>query len=185
MVLFGLITLTHGFVSSYPGLLAARFFLGLAESGVFPGCSYLLTMWYKPGESLRRFGIFFNSVTLAGAFGSLLATAIDLMQGIQGKQGWQWIFILEGLLTMVVGCAAFFIVPDFPENAKWLDESGRALAVERLREDEVIDGGERSVGQGMKKYFADYKSYLMALLYFGKPFPLNPFLDGFLETCVD
>ena len=84
----------------------------MAEAGVFPGqyikpmrtiradcalgCFYLLSMWYTREEALRRFAIFFNSVTLAGAFGGLLASGIENMNGIRGYAGWRWIFILEG-----------------------------------------------------------------------------------------
>ncbi len=119
-------------MQSYSGLLAARFFLGVAEAGVFPGCFYLLSMWYRREEALRRFAIFFNSVTLAGAFGSLLASAIENMDGIQGHSGWRWIFILEGLLTMVVGILTAFLLIDFPEDAAWLTPEERQYRHERL-----------------------------------------------------
>ena len=80
---------TFVIVHNYSGLLAARFFLGVAEAGVFPGCFYLLSMWYKREEALRSFAVFFNSVTLAGAFGSLLASGIENMDGVQGHAGWR------------------------------------------------------------------------------------------------
>jgi len=71
--------------------LATRFFLGLAETGMFPGCFYLISMWYKRSEAQRRYSFFFGSTTLAGAFGGLLASAIGKMQGLQGYSGWRWI----------------------------------------------------------------------------------------------
>lgn len=160
-------------VQNYSGLLAARFFLGVAEAGVFPGCFYLLSMWYKREEALRRFAIFFNSVTLAGAFGSLLASAIQNMNGIQGHSGWRWIFILEGLLTMVLAILTYFVLMDFPEDARWLAPEERAFMRARLLIDDEEKPQPISTISGLRSFFSDYKAYLGALLFFGTPaFPL-------------
>jgi len=91
MFFFGLISIFQGLVQGYSGLLATRFFLGVAETGMFPGCFYLISMWYKRSEAQRRYSFFFGSTTLAGAFGGLLASAIGKMQGLQGYSGWRWI----------------------------------------------------------------------------------------------
>ena len=169
--------LTDSTVQNYSGLLAARFFLGVAEAGVFPGCFYLLSMWYRREEALRRFAIFFNSVTLAGAFGSLLASAIENMDGIQDHSGWRWIFILEGLLTMVVGILTAFLLIDFPEDAAWLTPEERQYMHARLLVEEEERSTRTSTASGLVLFFSDYKAYLGALLYFGAssllsvPFP--------------
>lgn len=137
---FGTVTTLQGIVQGYSGLLATRFFLGVFEAGMFPGCFYLIGMWYKRTEAQRRFTFFFSSTTLAGAFGGLLAAAIGKMDGVGNVAGWRWVgestlrpglycdekadlivlqvFILEGLLTVVVSWAFFFLLPDFPEDAK-------------------------------------------------------------------
>lgn len=73
---FGLVTTLQGVTKSYGGILACRFFLGVFESGMFPGCFYLLSMWYKRAEAQKRYSLFFSSTSLAGAFGGLLASAI-------------------------------------------------------------------------------------------------------------
>lgn len=95
MFLFGFVTIMQGLVKNYSGLLATRFFLGLAETGMFPGSFYLIGMWYKRSEAQRRYSFFFGSTSLAGAFGGLLASAIGKMDGMRGYHGWRWIFILE------------------------------------------------------------------------------------------
>lgn len=74
----------------------ARFFLGLTEAGLFPGIQFYLSCWYKRSEFGIRSAIFFSAAALAGSFGGLLAAAIAKMDGVGGKRGWQWIFILEG-----------------------------------------------------------------------------------------
>ena len=99
MFMFGLVTICQGLVHNYGGLLTTRFFLGFFETGMFPGCFYLIGMWYKRHEAQKRFTFFFSSTTLAGAFGGLLASAICKMSGMEGYSGWRWIFILEGELN--------------------------------------------------------------------------------------
>ena len=178
-------------VTNYSGLLAARFFLGLAESGTFPGCTcagslkrlvagsksadkihvagfYLISMWYKRIEAQRRFSFFFGSTTLAGAFGSLLASAIGKMNGMRGYRAWRWIFILEGVLTCVIAVVTYFLITDFPEDAKWLDEDEKAFVKARLKTDQGMSELEqritlRDVGQ----VAGDYKTWLGTFMYFG------------------
>jgi sugar phosphate permease len=111
---WGLVMTCMGLVRSFHGLLACRVFLGIAEGGLFPGIVYFLTMWYRRHECGLRIALFFSAATIAGAFGGLLARAISLMDGVGGKAGWSWIFILEGLLTLVVGSFSFLAVKDYP-----------------------------------------------------------------------
>lgn len=92
-------------------------------------------MWYKRTEAQKRFSFFFSSATLAGAFGGLLASAIGKMDGMRGYLGWRWVFILEGLLTCVVSFAWFFLIADFPEDVKWLNEEERAFIRAKLAKD--------------------------------------------------
>jgi MFS family permease len=92
-------------------------------------------MWYKRAEAQKRFSFFFSSTTLAGAFGGLLASAIGKMDGIRGYHGWRWVFILEGVMTCVLALIWFFIIPDFPEEVKWLTEDERAFIRAKLIRD--------------------------------------------------
>jgi len=105
-----------GLVTSYPGLLACRMALGLAEGGLFPGVTWYITLWYRRHECGLRMAIFFSAATAAGAFGGLLARGISEMRGVGGKTGWAWIFILEGLVTIVVAIIAKFVIHDNPET---------------------------------------------------------------------
>ena len=103
MVAWGITCTLMGLVKSYHGLLAARAALGIAEGGLFPGVSFYITMWYRRHECGLRLAIFFSAATAAGAFGGLLARGIIEMNGLGKLSGWQWIFILEGLLTLIIG----------------------------------------------------------------------------------
>ncbi|ROT34479.1 pantothenate transporter liz1 [Sodiomyces alkalinus F11] len=165
---FGLITLIQGFVTSYGGLVTTRFFLGVFETGMFPGAFYLIGMWYRRHEAQKRFSFFFNSTTLAGAFGGLLAAAIGKMHGVRGYQGWRWIFILEGLLTVVVSFFFYFWLPDFPEDAKWLSPEEKTYVAARLRLDQGSSGHARKTTlRDVGTVFKDYKVIVGGFMYFG------------------
>ncbi|PGH10127.1 hypothetical protein AJ80_07578 [Polytolypa hystricis UAMH7299] len=172
MFLFGLVTMAQGFVQNYAGLLVTRFLLGLFETGMFPGCFYLMGMWYERTEAQKRFSFFFSSTTLAGAFGGLLASAIGKMEGVSGYLGWRWIFILEGLLTCVVSFAGFFVIPDFPEDVKWLNEEERTFIRAKLAKDVGAAGHEDSMSwRDVLDVLKDYKVLVGGLMYFGMIVP--------------
>lgn len=165
---FGLVTVFQGLVQNYAGLLTTRFFLGLFECGMFPGCFYLLGMWYRRTEAQKRFSLFFSSTSLAGAFGGLLASAIGKMDFLQGYRGWRWIFIIEGAVTVVVGVIFLFTFPSFPEEAKWLRDDERDFVRARLRVDQGHSGAERSITlKDVGKVMSDYKVWLGGIMYFG------------------
>lgn len=103
-----------GTVTSFTGLIICRMALGLAEGGLFPGVTFYITLWYRRHECGYRMALFFSAATLAGAFGGLLARGITEMDGVAGKAGWAWIFILEGLATFFVALFAKWIINDYP-----------------------------------------------------------------------
>lgn len=163
---FGVVMIGQGFVKNYSGLIATRFFLGLAEAGIFPGSFYLISFWYKREEAQKRFSVYWSSVILAGAFGGLLATGISYMEGIRGLRSWQWIFILEGIVTVLIGIIAFFAVSDFPREAKWMSPEEKAFVLAKTGTDE-----SHAVSVTFKdvlRYFTDIKVYFGALMYFSK-----------------
>lgn len=167
MVCFGVIMLAQGFVQSYGGLLATRFLLGLFECGVFPGSFYLISFWYKREESQTRFAIYFCSVILASAFGGLLASAIAEMDGIGGQSNWRWIFILEGILSIVIAVAAFFTISDFPAQARWLTDREKQHVLRRTQTEETVAEGRITL-QDVIQFFKQPMNYLGAIMYFGK-----------------
>lgn len=172
MFLFGLVSVCQGLVQNYGGLLTTRFFLGLCEAGMFPGCFYLISAWYKRTEAQRRYSFFFSSTTLAGAFAGLLASAIGKMDHMRGFRGWRWIFILEGVLTCLVGLSFFFLLPGFPEKAKWLTAEERAYVLARLQVDQGRSAAEREITlRDVGRVFKDYKIYLGGFMYFGLVVP--------------
>ncbi|KAG8711728.1 hypothetical protein FRC09_020444 [Ceratobasidium sp. 395] len=146
MVTWGTITTLMGLVKSYHGLLIARVFLGIAEGGLFPGIAFYITLWYRREETGARMAIYFAAATAAGAFGGLLARGITEMAGLGGLKGWAWIFILEGILTVIFGAIidaaktplasiSYFFIPDYPSTAKFLTPAERHELTTRLDAD--------------------------------------------------
>lgn len=117
MVTWSTIMISMGFVRNYSELLVCRALLGFAEGGLYPGVTFLITMWYKRHECGFRMALFFSAATAAGAFGGLLARGISEMEGVGGYSGWRWIFILEGLLTLCVASAAYWCIYDSPTTS--------------------------------------------------------------------
>ncbi|KAL5603961.1 hypothetical protein FOVSG1_006711 [Fusarium oxysporum f. sp. vasinfectum] len=132
MLAWGICCTLMGIVQSYPGLMVARGFLGLTEGGLFPGIAYYITMWYRRHECGFRMAVFFSAATAAGVFGGFLARGIMELRGKAGLAGWQWIFIIEGLLTVVVALASFKLMADYPERAKFITDEERKHIQERL-----------------------------------------------------
>ena len=90
-------------------------------------------MWYCRHEIQLRQALFFSAASVAGAFSGLLAFAISTMDGVGGLAGWRWIFILEGIATVLVAVLAFFVLHDFPETATFLTEEEREYIIFRLK----------------------------------------------------
>jgi sugar phosphate permease len=135
MVVWGFLCCMMGLVKNFGGLLATRILLGFAEGGLFPGVTFYITMWYRRHECGLRMAIFFSAATAAGAFGGLLARGIVEMDGVGGRAGWAWIFILEGIITLIVAFVALWGMYDYPDTAKFLTAEEKHEVQRRLEAD--------------------------------------------------
>ena len=112
-------------------------------------------MWYKRSEAQKRFSFFFSSTTLAGAFGGLLAYGFGQMGGDRGYSGWRWVFIIEGVITCVVSFAWFFLLPDFPEDVKWMNDDEREFIRAKLAKD--VGKSAHHIPLGWREVLATFK----------------------------
>ncbi|KAF4912802.1 MFS transporter prlL [Colletotrichum viniferum] len=117
------IMITWGASQNYAGILACRFFLGLAEAGFYPGVLYHLSFWYPTQKLPLRIGFFYACGMFSGTISGLLAHAISFMNGVGGLAGWRWLFILEGIPAIL-----------YPETSSFLTESERDTVLADLPE---------------------------------------------------
>ncbi|VDC01569.1 unnamed protein product [Peniophora sp. CBMAI 1063] len=164
MASWGTLTMCLGASHNFATLAAVRFLLGAFEAGLFPGMVYYLTFWYTPRERAVRAALILACATLAGAFGGAIAYGVGHMNGVAGLEAWRWLFILEGIPSVIYAAVILFILPNYPENETWLTEEERALAIGRLR-------GERSLGHARLTWadaratLTDWRLYLHYTVY--------------------
>ncbi|KAF4153026.1 hypothetical protein CNMCM8927_006239 [Aspergillus lentulus] len=135
ILLWGGLTMITAAVHSPQGIMAIRFFLGLAESSTFVGTHYILGSWYTEEELGKRSGIFTASGLAGTMFGGFIQTRIhSSLDGVRGLSGWRWLFIIDGLITLPIAIYGLLLFPDTPSTtlAPYLSESERALAISRL-----------------------------------------------------
>ncbi|KAL4935529.1 hypothetical protein BDV06DRAFT_217365 [Aspergillus oleicola] len=132
VVAWGVVMTLTGILQNYSGLLAARFFLGLTEAGLFPGLAFYVSLWYPRSNAQFRLALIFASASMAGAFSGLLAYLISMMDGVGSLEGWRWIFILEGILTVIVATASFWLVWDEPASATFLSDNEKDVLLRSL-----------------------------------------------------
>ncbi|THH00927.1 hypothetical protein EW026_g1676 [Hermanssonia centrifuga] len=171
LTLWGIVTIFQGFITTYAGLVICRFFLGLFEGGLLPGLALYLASFYPRQKLQFRISVFFASSSLAGAFSGLLATAIIRMEGVGGKHGWAWIFILEGVFTVFCGIASFFLMSATPDTASFLTQD----------EKEFIDFELRRDGVRAQKSSDDEFSWAEVRKAFRQPHMLIMAIAGFLN----
>jgi ACS family tartrate transporter-like MFS transporter len=132
MITWGAIAAAMMFVRTVPGFYGLRFALGLAEAGFFPGMILYLTYWFPLAERARAVGRFMTAAALANVIGGPVSGALLTLHGRGGLQGWQWLFLLEGLPACLVGLIVFWYLPNGPQDAKWLTPEERDYILVRL-----------------------------------------------------
>ncbi|KAJ5206575.1 Major facilitator superfamily domain general substrate transporter [Penicillium cf. griseofulvum] len=167
---WGLVSAVTSQVTTYGGIVACRFILGLVEAPFFCAILFYLSKWYTKNELAFRMSIFYSGSLLSGAFGNLIAAGIlNGLKGHRGLSAWQWLYIIEGSITCAIGLVISFVLPDFPETWKLLDPEMRRVAQRRLAieagQADVDEGGSKSQFEGFKLAMTDIKTYAFALAY--------------------
>lgn len=135
---------------------------------VFPGAIYIIGSWYRPFETAKRVSLFYMAALLASGFGPIFAYALSLIRVGNGmyKQGWRWIFIIEGVATIVTGLVAPFFLVEFPERVKFLNERQKHIATTRVTMEKKDAHTEHATVKEMLKMLVDWKLGLYCVQYF-------------------
>ncbi|KAL8876577.1 MAG: hypothetical protein Q9198_005255 [Flavoplaca austrocitrina] len=181
---WGIIATLTGITQNYAGLIMWRLLLGLVEGGLFPGATVYLTLFYTKRELALRVGYLFISAAIAGAVGGLLAYGIGFMDGVAGQSGWRWILIIEGLPSVVVGIATWFLLADDPETAFYLSsEEKHLIKIRRARQLGQTASAQEFHKADVYAAFKDWKVYAFCVGQFGTDTMLYGY-STFLPTII-
>lgn len=162
MVTWGIVSSCMLFVTSDTMFYVMRFILGLAEAGFFPGVIYYLTLWYPSQKRSSRTALFVAAIPLAGVIGNPVSGGImDLLSGAMGMAGWQWLFLAEGIPSILVGVWVMFYLDSSIAEAHWLSDEEKALLASNLDAEERHKGEHRLIDA-----FKSVKVYALCAIYF-------------------
>jgi D-galactonate transporter len=162
MITWGLISSAMMFVSSPMQFYVLRFLLGVSEAGFFPGIILYLTYWYPAARRGHITALFMTAVAIAGVIGGPLSGWIlQSFSGAGGLAGWQWLFVLEGLPSVLIGIWVIFYLDDSIVKSAWLSDSEKKLLADNIAKD---NQGKRS--QAVWDGLRDPKIWLMSMVYF-------------------
>jgi ACS family tartrate transporter-like MFS transporter len=140
MVTWGIIAIFMLFVRTPWQFYTARFFLGVAEAGFFPGVIYYLTQWFPQELRARAISRFYISLPLSSVVTGLIAGPLLNLDGHLGLRGWQWLFLVEGIPAILLGIVFLLLLPDGPQQATWLTEDERTWIIHHVRNDPSLAG---------------------------------------------
>ncbi len=162
MITWGLISSAMMFVDTPQMFYVMRFMLGVAEAGFFPGIILYITYWYPSHRRGRMTAIFMTGIALSGVIGSPLSGAIMKMaDGLYDLRGWQWMFLIEGLPSVLFGLIVIVMLDDRVAQAKWLTDDERALLIRNIAAD-----SEHKEEESVFKVMASGRVWLCAAIYF-------------------
>ena len=164
MIVWGIVSSIMMFISSTRSFYITRFLLGVAEAGFYPGVVLYLTYWFPDKERAHTIALFATGTVIAGIVGSPLSGAILELHGIGGLEGWQWLFLLEGIPAMILGVIVFFFLPDNPKNAKWLSSTEKVW-IRSCLDEEAVQAKNKAHFR-LSEVFTSGRIWLLCFIYF-------------------
>ena len=164
MVAWGVISASMMFIGGATSFYVLRFLLGAAEAGFFPGIILFLTWWFPERERTRTVALFLTAVSAAYVAGGPLSGGLLELDGLAGLDGWQWLFLAEGIPAIALGFVTLRYLDERPVDAHWLEPDERAFLtaeVERERELREALGGQR-----LRDALGNGRVWLLGLIYF-------------------
>ncbi|MGH7708609.1 MAG: MFS transporter [Vulcanimicrobiaceae bacterium] len=165
MITWGIISSLTMFTNSPTIFLIFRFLLGVAEAGFFAGMILYLTYWFPARERARSVAGFLTAVAIAGVIGNPISGALLRLEGVGGLHGWQWLFLIEGIPSIVLGIVVLFYLTDKPEQAQWLTSEERAWLTSHLAAERDATRAREPIE--LLPALMNGRVWLLALIYFG------------------
>ncbi|MEB6669882.1 MFS transporter [Acinetobacter pittii] len=163
MITWGILSGCFTFVQTEWQFYTLRFLLGVAEAGLAPGLLLYLTYWFPSYRRARMTVLWFIAIPISGMIGGPLSGLImDRMSGVHGWFGWQWMFVIEAIPTVIVGLLVLAVLKDSVQDANWLTQDEKNLVKQELAQDNQHKEGHASV----KEFVADKRLWLLAGIYF-------------------
>ncbi|MDC4882614.1 MFS transporter [Acinetobacter baumannii] len=163
MITWGILSGCFAFVQTEWQFYTLRFLLGVAEAGLAPGLLLYLTYWFPSYRRARMTVLWFIAIPISGMIGGPLSGLImDRMSGVHGWFGWQWMFVIEAIPTVLVGLLVLAVLKDSVQEANWLTQDEKNLVKQELAQDNQHKEGHASV----KEFIADKRLWLLAGIYF-------------------
>ncbi|EPJ3149282.1 MFS transporter [Acinetobacter baumannii] len=163
MITWGILSGCFAFVQTEWQFYTLRFLLGVAEAGLAPGLLLYLTYWFSSYRRARMTVLWFIAIPISGMIGGPLSGLImDRMSGVHGWFGWQWMFVIEAIPTVLVGLLVLAVLKDSVQDANWLTQDEKNLVKQELAQDNQHKEGHGSV----KEFIADKRLWLLAGIYF-------------------
>ena len=164
MATWGVLSTSMALVHTPGSFYLIRFLLGAAEAGFFPGIILYLTYWFPLAQRARAIARFMTATAVAGIIGAPISTLLLRLDGVAHVAGWKWLFVGEGLPSVVLGLSVLFVLTDRPEDASWLsaEEKQWLLAEVKAHEANFVTG----TGTHLREAFRSGTVWLLALIYF-------------------
>ena len=165
MISWAVVSAACAFIGGPTSFYVLRFLLGVAEAGFFPGIILYVSYWFPSSRRGEIIALFMVAIPLAGILGGPLSGLImQGMDGTAGWRGWRWMFLIEAIPAVVLGCLVPRMLPSRPAEADWLDSSERAQIEQDLADDEP-EGVRHHAS--IRDIFGDPQIMRLALIYFG------------------
>jgi D-galactonate transporter len=168
MAIWGIVSACTMFVTGTTSFYAIRFVLGVVECGFFPGVILYLTYWYTRKHRAKMVAMFMTAIPISGMIASPLSGWIlKRMSGTGHLEAWQWLFLVEGIPSIIVGLITLYFLTDGPAKAKWLSADERDLLARRLQEEEDVKKSEGEHRHRLVDAFKSGKVWLLCVVYYG------------------
>jgi MFS transporter, ACS family, tartrate transporter len=186
MIVWGVLSASTMFIDSATSFYVLRFLLGVAEAGFFPGIVLYLTWWFPEQERARALALFMTAISASYVLGGPLSGGLLELDGLAGLDGWQWLFLCEGLPAVALGFVTLSFLSERPRDADWLEPAERSALGERMETE--LRAKERAGSVKLRHALGSGQVWLLSLIYFillAAGFGLTFFAPDLVEDRTD